>query len=251
MSDSVMHIIDGSFESLMTSVFISHAEKQFPAGIYQKDEYQQSLYIAPREIQTDPVKADRVRNGIIRRLGTGIYENIWVAYLSNDPEKFTKISRYLKLAFVVGRNVTERLTEPEVMDMLMICRLVGRETNKLGGFIRFSVMENGVQFAEITPDHNQIPLLMQHFTDRLRGIPFIIYDSRRNIAGISDTKDWYVADAGGLELPGLASDEELIRALWRRFYKTIAIEARVNPKLQRNFMPLKYRRNMTEHNGME
>ena len=245
--NSVAHIIDGSFEGLLTSVFVAHADRLFPSGVYPAYAYQQSLCEKPLEIITDAAKTERVRKGVIDKLGVNIYENIWMAYLSNDPDRFTKISRYLKLAFEVGRHINDRLTEPAVLDIFEICRNVGRETNKLVGFLRFSVMENNVQFAEITPEHNQIPLLMQHFADRLREIPFVIYDARRQIAGIYDTKEWYVSNARGLTLPDLASDEEQIRSLWKAFYKSIAIEARVNPKLQRNLMPKRYWRNMTEH----
>ena len=245
--DSIVHIIDGSFESLLTSVFDAHADKLFPIGVYRENEYQQSLCERPLVIITDAAKAERVRNGIVRKLGVQVLENIWMAYLSNDPDRFTKIARFIKLAFVVGRRIDERLTEPAVHDIFAICRNVGRETNKLLGFLRFSVMENNIQFAEITPEHNQIPLLMQHFADRLREAPFIIYDTKRYIAGIYDTKEWYIVDARELTLPELASDEEQIRSLWKTFYETIAIEARLNPKLQRNLMPKRYWRNMTEH----
>ena len=243
----IVHIIDGSFEGLLTSVFDAHADKIFPSSVYRKNEYQLSLCENPLEIFTDTIKAERVLNGIVRKLGVQIYENIWTAYLSNDPDRFSKLSRYLKLAFIIGRGINDRLTEPAVLDIFAICRNVGRETNKLMGFLRFSVMENNVQFAEITPEHNQIPLLMQHFAERLREIPFVIYDARRHIAGIYDTKEWYVANARGLTLPNFASDEEQIRSLWKAFYKTIAIEARINPNLQRNLMPKRYWRNMTEH----
>jgi probable DNA metabolism protein len=229
-------------------VYEAHARKQFPDGIYVGGEFQQSLCETIDAIDTDAIKAERVRRGILDKLGSGIYENMWTAFLSNDPERYTKISRYLRLAFAVGGDVAERLADPAVFDIFMICRNVGRETNKLVGFIRFSVMENNVQYAEITPDHNQIPIIMQHFAERLREIPFIIHDSRRRIAGLYDGREWYVADAGDLSPPKLAEDEELIRSLWKTFYKTIAIESRINPKLQRNLMPKKYWRNMTEHN---
>ncbi|MCL2057656.1 MAG: TIGR03915 family putative DNA repair protein [Oscillospiraceae bacterium] len=247
MDESVIHIIDGSFEGLLTSVFEAYADRLFPTGIYDGGGYQQSLCESPRVITTDSAKAGRVLDGIVDKLGATIYRNIWTAYLSCDPERYTKIMRFLKLAFAEGRGVTERLTDPAVFDIFAICRNVGRETGKLAGFIRFSVMENNVQFAQITPEHNQIPLLMQHFADRLMDIPFVIYDSGRHIAGIYDTKEWHVADAHGLKMPDLAADEEQIRELWKTFYKTIAIEARLNYKLQRNHMPLRYRRNMTEH----
>jgi probable DNA metabolism protein len=235
--DSIVHIIDGSFEGLLTSIFEAYAGKRFPSGIYAKEAYQQSLYDTPVEITTDAAKAGRVQKGIIGKLGQGVYETVWTAYLSCDPDRYHKIARFLALCFKDGKNASDKLTEPAAFDMLAICRNVGRETNKLTGFIRFSVMENNVQYAEITPEHNQIPILMQHFADRLQTIPFVIYDTGRRIAGIYDANEWYVADARELSLPGLAEDEELVRALWRTFYKSIAIDARRNPKLHRNFMP--------------
>jgi len=242
-----VHIIDGSFEGLLTSVFVAHENNAFPAGIFINNEYQQSLYETTIEINTDETKAERVRNGIIIKLGTRIYENAWTAYLSNDPDRFTKISRYLRLAFAEGRSIADRLANPVVFDLFAICRNVSRETCKIVGFLRFSVMENNVQFAEITPEHNQIPLIMQHFADRLQSIPFVIYDSRRHIAGIYDAKEWNIVDAHDLQLPALAADEEQVRKLWKVFYRSIAIEARINLKLQRNLMPKRYWRNMTEH----
>ena len=139
-SESLNHIIDGSFEGLLTSVFESYESKNFPAGVYTKDEYQHSLYNTPLEITTNDVKAERVRNGIVNKLGMTIYDNVWVAYLSRDPDRFTKISRYIKLAFEEGRGIVDRLTNPVVYDLFAICRNVGRETSKLAGFIRFSVM---------------------------------------------------------------------------------------------------------------
>jgi probable DNA metabolism protein len=243
-----IHIIDGSFEALMTSVFVSHAEKRFPDGIFAKDEYQQSFCETAIESAADAAKSERVIAGVTNKLGGTIYDNVWTVYYSNDPGRYTKISRYLAMAFAEGPDITERLTDRTVMDVFEICRNVGRETNKLAGFIRFSVMENGVQFAQISPEHNQIPLLMQHFADRLQEVPFVIYDSGRKIAGIYDAKEWYVADARGLSPPKPTPDEEMIQSLWRTFYKSIAIESRINPKLQRNLMPKRYWRNMTEHN---
>ena len=44
--------------------------------------------------------------------------------------------------------------------------------------------------------------------------------------------------------PGEA--ERAWRGLWRRFYKTIAIEGRENPKCQATHMPKRYRHVMTE-----
>ena len=40
--------------------------------------------------------------------------------------------------------------------------------------------------------------------------------------------------------------ERAFRALWRRYYQTIAIEGRINPKCQSTHLPKRYRHVMTE-----
>ena len=40
--------------------------------------------------------------------------------------------------------------------------------------------------------------------------------------------------------------EREFRELWRRYFKTIAIEGRLNPKCQSTHMPKRYRHVMTE-----
>jgi len=40
--------------------------------------------------------------------------------------------------------------------------------------------------------------------------------------------------------------EAAVRDLWKLFFKTAAIKERTNPKLQRQNVPLKYRKNLTE-----
>ena len=41
-------------------------------------------------------------------------------------------------------------------------------------------------------------------------------------------------------------DEEKVRSLWKDYFKTLAIKERENPKLQQHFVPLIYRKHMTE-----
>ena len=49
------------------------------------------------------------------------------------------------------------------------------------------------------------------------------------------------------ELLELTDKEEQYRKLWQTFFENIAIKERANPSLQRNKVPLKYRKYMTEN----
>ena len=58
-------------------------------------------------------------------------------------------------------------------------------------------------------------------------------------------------DAGWEEWIQSMDDGQQWEDLWRTFVDHIAIEPRRNPGLQRNLMPLWYRKNMTEHQRTE
>jgi probable DNA metabolism protein len=246
-AECIAYVYDGTFEGLMTAVFESYAKKEMPAVICENDNIQMSLCYSPVLISTDPVKAGRVIDGIVHKIGDDIYNNIWTAFLSCDPDRSDKIFRYIRYGFDNGNKIHIDLTCGDVSSVLNICRAVNWELNKYSGFLRFSVMKNGVQYAEFAPKNNLIPIIMPHFTDRFHSIPFIIHDVERRTAGIYDTHESYITVTEGLRLPEYSQDEQFFRELWRQFYETISIEERRNHKLRNGHLPKRYRRFMTEN----
>ena len=78
---------------------------------------------------------------------------------------------------------------------------------------------------------------MDWFSGRFNTQPFIIFDENHGMAGVYEGRDWYLVRTDEVNLPDKASDEKLMQAAWKRFYDTVAIEARYNPELRRQFMP--------------
>ena len=111
-------------------------------------------------------------------------------------------------------------------------------------FLRFEHLENGVWFAPATRAQRWCPLLMDWFSGRFNTQPFIIFDENHGMAGVYEGRDWYLVRTDEVNLPDKASDEKLMQAAWKRFYDTVAIEARYNPELRRQFMP---KRPLEEH----
>ena len=86
--------------------------------------------------------------------------------------------------------------------------------------------------------------------DRYKNDPFIIHDVRRSKALVAYQCRWYISDFDGSDIPGISDDEEKIRALWRDYFKNIAIKERTNPRCQKNFMPERYWKHLTELAGI-
>ncbi|MFW6286708.1 MAG: TIGR03915 family putative DNA repair protein, partial [Candidatus Sumerlaeota bacterium] len=97
------------------------------------------------------------------------------------------------------------------------------------------------------PDHNVIMMLAWHFKQRLRAERWVIHDRKRDIGLAWDGKQLHEV----LEFPEttediLSHDEAFYQELWRTFTRSIAVESRKNPKLQRQFMPRRYWKYLTE-----
>jgi len=244
----VVYIYDGSYQGLLTSVFEAYSRHETPVNICEDGIIQQGLLDRYLQVETDNEKANRVYNGIVKNAGYMVAENTFIAYLSFQEDKEIIILEYIRLAMIYKNNVDSYLTNKFVGLLTKMNLNTNREKHKFLGFIRFSVMEGGVQYAKIKPINNVLPLCAQHFTDRLRNIPFVIHDLNRDRAAVYDTKQLYYVNAEGFIPPEISDKEETYRELWRVFYKTICIEPRRNEKLRQQLMPKRYWDNITEMN---
>ena len=242
----VAYVYDGTLEGLFTAVFMAFKRKETPAIIAPEGSLQMALGQEVVVITTDKALSDRVEKGIRQKMGNTVYEDIWLAFLSENVDKATKIYRYICAGLKMGAAVHDHLSHEDVIAISHMNRHTGNEAHLLVGFVRFSLMENGVFYAKITPKNNVLPLLMPHFTDRFSDQPFLIFDETNHLAGVYDLQDWYLVETEAIALPDIAEGEEEWKRLWKRFYSAIAIKERVNRKLRTSHMPKRYWQNMTE-----
>ena len=117
-------------------------------------------------------------------------------------------------------------------------------THHLMGFLRFSELKNGVLFSTIHPKNHALPILAEHFTDRFPQENFIIFDETRNLAAVHRAdKNYMLVDASDLNqdiIHNYSDKEQDFRDLWLTFFDSVAITARINPKLQAQNIPKRY-----------
>ena len=244
MDDGVVYRYDGSFAGLMCCVFHSVYRRELPSAIEPEDTAQQTL-LPVRHIQTDDVQAGRVLRSIPEKLGRDGMTLVRLTYLSCLPERETVILRFLLLGYKKGPQVTRMLADPAVAPLWDASHQVLNEAHLLKGFARFSD-RGGVLVAEIEPKNRVLPLLRPHFCQRLATESFLIYDRTHQEALLHSAGRSQTVPFSDLDLPPMAADERLYRALWKRFYDTVAIEGRRNPVCRRTHMPQRYWGTMTE-----
>jgi probable DNA metabolism protein len=243
----LVYLYDGSLEGLFTSIFEAFRRKQEPVNIVQDGLIQQSLLHSYIPIETQQDLAERVRDGILNKLGNDSYTRIKRVFLSADPIKGGALLRYLMITMRKGSRSCFYLANPAVVAFEELHKQVANEAHHFLQFVRFAQLNNGVYYSRIEPQASVVPLIMDHFASRFNVQPFIIYDKVHDMAGVFDTERWWLVDANDIQLPTKSHAEDEFQSLWQTFYDTIAIEERKNPTCQRNFMPKRFWGNMCEH----
>lgn len=245
-SSDAVYVYDGSYQGLFTAIFEAVYARTEPADIVSADRLQFTFNTRFVEVQTDLSKAKRVISAVREKLGGDAMGRIYRAFLSSGEQREIAVYRYIMLGLRMGRRANDLLTDPAVFRVSALSQNVSRETDKMMGFMRFSVMEGGVQYCRFSPENNILPLVLPHFAARFSGIPLVIHDTKRKIIGIYDTKERYIISAEGYTPPEKSSDEDSFNGLWSLFYTTVGIKERKNLKLMKQMMPARYFRHVWE-----
>jgi len=192
-------------------------------------------------------KAEKVVLSVRKKLGRRVWEMTEGALLAAAPDKGDAVFSFLRCAFRKNRDVTEELSEPEVLRCFELNRKTRGEAHLLIGFVRFEKLSNGVFFSKIGPNNDVLPLIGDHFASRFNIQAFMIYDEKRKRSVVyAPGTEWYLLE-GEIGIPeGAAAPEDRYSELWKRYFDVIAIKERMNPVCQRGLCPLHFRDYMTE-----
>ncbi|NLD19615.1 MAG: DNA metabolism protein [Clostridiales bacterium] len=239
------YLYDGTFEGLLTCIYHNYYTEK-ASGIFDVKSYQPSMLNGFDEIATEEDKAMRVYDAIDKKISPYALRRIYRVFLSNDEGKETKILKYVVLGFKVGRSISSLHGNTVVFDVQAIDKKIWAERERMLQFVRFSGMKGGMLYAPIEPDNDVLELIAEHFCDRLKNEPFIIHDVKRDKAIFAYHRQWYVASFNRNEVPEESSEEIIYKKLWKNYFDNIAIMERKNPRCQKNFMPVRYWKHLTE-----
>lgn len=247
MSDrsNLVYRYDGTFPGFLCCVAECFQDKCLPQGIQRLDEPQETLFPV-KAVATVPELANRVERSISQKISREAHDMTRNAFLTCMEEKELHMLRFLLLGYKYGKTVTRLAANEDVHAINKALLYLKNEAHFHVEFLRFSDLGEFLA-SEITPNNNVLPLIASHFCDRFSGENLMIYDKTHKLGFLYEKtgrREFFQADQ--IELPAPDEEEETYRALWKRFYETIAIEGRINPELRRNHMPMRYWPNMTE-----
>ncbi|HIY02274.1 MAG TPA: TIGR03915 family putative DNA repair protein [Candidatus Blautia faecipullorum] len=247
-------ICQDSLEGIFTAVYDgwkwSVRGKQIEITTCQP-EYPQ-LFSSCMEIPPDTEKAAKVARSVRRKLGGNTYEAVCYAASSLHPDRGTAVFYVLWKALSQGKcdgRIMEDLSDPAVNLVSSLQVKVWHEIHRFYGFLRFRELGGRVLYARINPQNDILEFLAPHFADRFPNENWMIYDQGRNkvLAHPRGGECTVYRETGPENETGEQMWEtDEYEDLWKAFCRYITIPERKNPELQRQFVPLKFRSNMTE-----
>ena len=257
-ASSLSLVYDGSYDGFLCAIFEAFERQIIPQAMVPCSRPAQLLMGEQLQVETYPNRAERVRNGIIRRSSFRNASLLQVAFLSELPGVEMLLLKYMvKLFADTSGEYWQNMLDDEVFEVVQIARKVKKEVHRFHGLIRFQETAGGMYFAPIDPDHNILCLMARHFRARFSGQPWIIYDTKRNygiyynLQGIQEVvfqNHRIDFNAGNVASEVKALDEDFYCRLWKDYYDAVNILERKNHRQMTNFMPRRYWKYLPEKN---
>ena len=254
-------VFDGTFEGLLTSVFEYYERKPGKVQLIDAARFQPTILGDETEIISDEVKANRVWNGLKKKLSPDWQQRFYKAFLAETPEIFQHLFDFACYVFDHAKGVEDNYGHASVMAIAQADRSVNRERHRMKAFIRFQETKDGIFYAPIEPDFNVLPLVAGFFKNRYADQKWIIYDLKRHyglyydlvkVSPIQLDHTPELKDGTTFLADDLTHDKEhLYGLLWNDYFKSTNIPARKNMKLHIRHVPKRYWKYLTEKQEMD
>lgn len=237
---------DGSFEGFLTCIFESYAQKEVLTAISCGEDIPFMLFPV-RTVLTDRDHAARVYRKVVKlspeAAGPAAPR---LSHLPAGPGNAPVPSG--GEAAGGGAPVPPGPVDETLYPILRAVRHLNGEVHQVQG-LRPLLRPGGRTGGEIEPKNRVLPLLRRHFCDRYRNERFFLYDRTHQEALFYAEGRSAVRPLEHFQMAPPDEAEARYRLLWKRFYDTIAIRERENPRCRMTHMPKRYWGTMTEFQG--
>ncbi|MDR1739097.1 MAG: TIGR03915 family putative DNA repair protein [Candidatus Symbiothrix sp.] len=252
----LLYLYDRTFDGLLTAIFDAYNRRETPDRIVSED-LTPPLFADTHQVITDRVKSDRVSTGLKKKISKSAMNMLFVCYMSELEDIEMLIFRYVQKAFASDISIEVNFADDDVLALSKIFKRVKREEERMRQFVRFQKTADGMYFAAMEPLYNVLPFCAEFFANRYADQTWLIYDLRRNFGLYYDLKKTEIVrfdntdafrNAGQLSEDKKDETEIAFQNLWKDYLKAVTIRERTNLRLQRQFMPKRFWKYLTEKN---
>jgi probable DNA metabolism protein len=253
--ESPAHLLyDGSFDGFLSVVFNIYEHKVPTANIQPASRAQAGLFQVPVSISTNESHAHRVWKKLVAAARPSGAHLLYRAFLSERDGIENLLLLRIRDIIAQGRRNASDYSDPTVLELAQVAKMVGREKHRMEAFVRFKLTKDGIYFAIIEPDFNVLPLIAKHFKNRYADQQWLIFDKKRG-AGLyydeTDLSEVTISLNSKVLSPSeekkIYTAEELeFQQLWATYFEKTNIASRRNMKLHKRHVPLRYWKYLSE-----
>lgn len=234
-------IYDGTWDGLLSAIFIAFPRAD--VGIRPGVGGIEPTMFDTHAVQTNMVHAERLSKGMAR-LHREMPNFVYKGFLCEQPGYEDDLLHALRLGFHLQTDPFTQRQHPFVYRVCAAQNRAAGEAHRMLGLVRFVQAHDDLFLGDISPDCNILPLIGQHFHERFNKQRLILRDVRRMTAMVSTTRAWWIVELSE-PLKPLPPDKRY-GTMWHSYFRAIAQPERANPHLQQHYVPLKYRKFLTE-----
>ncbi len=254
----LVFIYDKTWDGLLTAVFDAYNRRTFPDALLEEGAILPLFCDETYMVITDEEKSGRVWRGLEKKLSASALSGLAVCWLSELPEVAMLLFNYIRKAIDTPQSIELNFGDPDVLQLSKIWKQVSNERLRVVQFLRFQKTTDETYFAPVEPLYNVLPLTLPHLQNRYAGQKWLIYDIKREYGYYYDreeTREVRFEEKGEHLLTGIVGeelldkDELLFQQLWKTYFKSIAIKERINPRLHKQHLPVRFWKYLTEKQG--
>lgn len=243
---AVVLVFDGSFAGLLSAVRELVDRGPSTGWEVAREDRLPDLFSEVRRVSTQRATSAYVATQLASQPSR--LELLYDAFLAEQAVADTAIAVYAAAKLVADRSGT-RLPDAAQDALITVehaARRVRREAHTFLGILRFRHHASGWLVAEYESECNVLPIVASHFARRMPNQQWRIFDRRRGHTAMHDRSGLrYRSDAAGPTTGDVQTDAAIVD-MWRDYVDRIAIRERTNRRLQRQFLPKKYWRDLPE-----
>jgi probable DNA metabolism protein len=251
------YIYDGTFQGFLSSIHEGMAKNEIPDRIVIEEKNEPELFSEYVHIISNQKKSENLLSFIKNKFDHEAVRDMYYSFLSDRYDIEKDVFDYIMLSIKSERKIDGNYSNDLVRRIQKVVRQVLCEKHKFIGITRFKHLKDGIYYAPIEPDNNITCLLINHFKKRFSEQRWLIHDTKRDIGAYYDLEKTILIKIGSYdERLSSVNDESQIyhedeikfQDLWKTYFNNISIKERKNPKLQRQFIPLRYWKHLIEKN---
>ena len=244
---------DSTFDGFLSAVFEIYRQHLDVTSFVAERPYETEggaatdLFAQPFHIETSEASAERLKRAIVKLASKDVLYLLETCFRSEDSGIEMNIFAYLRKLFAgLDPNYGRNPSSLEMIPLITIARSVRREMDAMYGMVRFNKSPDGMYIAEIEPKYDVLEMIVGHFRARYPNGTWAIVDVKRGFGVYYENYRTHFVTVPDRNYIATHAPPDQFTQMWKSYYDTMAIKERLNPRLLRRCLPVRYWKHLPE-----